>query len=170
MKKTLVMALLVLFWTVSVAGAAALKVGDKLPPFSLPNAEGKMYTADTPPFAGHLLLISYVVKKDEKFSAQLAAAKPKIASVGIINLKDISVPNFVLKKAIKKEEEKTKTPILLDDKYTLVNAWGLNKKAYNLILVDKSRIVRYIYRAPASEIPAAETTKLISVIKAYENK
>ncbi len=170
MKKTLVMALLVLFWTVSVAGAAALKVGDKLPPFSLPNAEGKMYTADTPPFAGKLLLITYVVKKDEKFAAQLEAAKPNCAVLGVINLKDISVPNFVLKKAIKKEEEKIKTPILLDENYTLVNAWGLNKKAYNILVVDKSRTIRYIYRSSSAEVAPAEGSKAIAVLKEYENK
>ena len=174
MKKAL-MVLLVLLFTVSLAAAAQLKVGDKVAPFSLKDAEGKVYSLDTPPYVGKVIAVYYTVKKDEKFSAQLEAAKldrKTHEGMAILNMKDISVPNFILKKAIKAEQEKIKAPILLDDNYTLVDAWGLTKKSYCIVVIDKNKICRFIYRSKegVTEIPPVEGNKLIAVIKEYQAK
>ena len=129
MKKTVFAVLLVLLWTVSIASAAALKVGDKVGPISLKDATGKAYTLDSPPYAGKVIAVYYTIKKDEAFSAQLEKAnldRKTYEPMAIVNIKDISLPNFILKKAIKTEQEKIKSPILLDENYILVNAWGVN--------------------------------------------
>jgi predicted transcriptional regulator len=173
MKKTVFAVLLVLLWLVSVASAAELKVGDKVGPMSLKDAEGKVYTLDSAPYAGKVIAVYYTIKKDEAFSAQLEKAnidRKTYEPMAIVNIKDISIPNFVLKKAIKTEQEKIKSPILLDDNYTLVNAWGLNKKAYNVVLIDKTKVCRYIYRSKDVQVPAVEGAKLIALIKEYQAK
>jgi hypothetical protein len=51
-----------------------------------------------------------------------------------------------------------------------VNAWGLNKKAYNVVLIDKTKVCRYIYRSKDVQVPAVEGAKLIALIKEYQAK
>ena len=65
MKKAVFMVLLALVWTVSVAGAAELKVGDKAPDFKLKDSTGKEYSLEDPRFKGKVLYIAYV-DPDEK--------------------------------------------------------------------------------------------------------
>lgn len=173
MKKTVFAVLLVLLWTASMASAATLKVGETAAPVSVKSTSGKIFSLDTDPYKGKVVLVTYTVGENKAYEQQLYAAKLDTnlhESAGIINLKDISLPNFVLKKAIAKKEKETGKPIFIDDAYSVLNAWGLSKKALNVIVFDKNKVCRYIYRGTDVNIPAAEVGKLIAVMKEYMAK
>ncbi len=175
MKKTIMAVLLVLLWTVS-ATAAELKVGDKAADFSLKDSVGKTFSLQSPEFKGKVVSIFYagVSEGDDNNAAQDALKNDKgldrktgYAGFGIANLKSSIVPNFVIKSAIKKKKDKTGAVILLDPDYTMINIWGLKNKASNVVVLDKDRICRYLYKG---KMPQAEVAKLLSVIKEYQVK
>ena len=177
MKKVLLVLLVGLLST-TVAMAAGLQVGVKCPEFSLKDSAGNTYSLETPPYAGKVVAIFYTDKassdKNPQVEQRLKAAKfdPKTyKSMVILNLKDTPLPNFILKKIIMKRQEELKSPILVDENHILVNAWGLNEKAYNVVLVDKGRVVRYIFRgAERAVMPPVEVDKLIALIREYHAK
>ena len=176
MKKTILAVLLVLLWTASAAMAAELKVGDKAADFSLKDSVGKTFSLQSPEFKGKVVSIFYagVSEGDDNNAAQDALHNDKgldrktgYAGFGIANLKSSIVPNFVIKSAIKKKKDKTGAVILLDPDYTMINIWGLKNKASNVVVLDKDRICRYLYKG---KMPQAEVAKLLSVIKEYQVK
>ena len=172
MKKVL-MVLLVLLCTVSWAAAAELKVGDKVAPFSLKNFEDKEFSLASPIFAGKVVLIYYTVGESKEVRDPIAAAKldPKAyIDLAILNMKDVSYPRFAVKGAVLKSDKATGKPTLVDDKYVLLNAWGLSHKAVNIVVVDKNGVCRYIFRGKDLTVPPAEIGKFIAVIKEYEAK
>jgi predicted transcriptional regulator len=78
------------------------------------------------------------------------------------------VPNFVLNKIIAgKQKEAPDAIFLLDPDYALLNSWGLTNKVSNVIVLDKQRICRYIYKG---KLPKAEIDKLLNVIREYQAK
>jgi predicted transcriptional regulator len=77
------------------------------------------------------------------------------------------LPNFIIKSVIKNKQEKTGAIILLDDKYTMLHLWGLKNNSSDLVVLDKDRICRYIYRG---KLPAEEVTKAVNIIKEYQVK
>ncbi len=176
MKKTGLAVVLVLLWTVSAAMAAELKVGDKAADFSLKDPAGKAYTLQSPEFKGKVISIFYAGtgEADDNNPAQDALHNDKgldrktgYVGIGVANLKSSLVPNFVIKSVIKRKQEKTGATILLDPDYTLINLWGLKNKASNVVVLDKDRICRYLYKG---KMPQAEIAKLLSVIKEYQVK
>jgi len=176
MKKTILAVLLVLLWTASAATAAELKVGDKAADFSLNDSKGKPFTLQAPEFKGKVISIFYAGtgEADDNNPAQDALHNDKgldrktgYVGIGVANLKSSLVPNFVIKSVIKKKQDKTGATILLDPDYTLINIWGLKNKASNVVVLDKDRICRYLYKG---KMPQAEVAKLLSVIKEYQVK
>ncbi|MEN6489280.1 MAG: YtfJ family protein [Smithella sp.] len=75
------------------------------------------------------------------------------------------MPNFIIKSVFKDKQEKTGSIILLDDKYAILNLWGLKNHSSDLVILDKSRICRYIYKG---KLPPEEITKAINIIKEYQ--
>jgi predicted transcriptional regulator len=59
------------------------------------------------------------------------------------------------------------TGILLDYYYTILNLWGLKNDSSDVVVLDKDRICRYIYKG---NLPAEEVAKLLKVIKEYQAK
>jgi predicted transcriptional regulator len=84
--------------------------------------------------------------------------------LGIANQKDSPVPNFIIKQVAKSKQKKTGAIILLDPDFTIGNLWGAPHKIATSILVDKQRVVRYIYsgKTPTENIP-----KIVDLIKKY---
>jgi predicted transcriptional regulator len=56
---------------------------------------------------------------------------------------------------------------LLDDKYTILNLWGLKNHSSDLVVLDKDRICRYIYNG---KLPKEEVIKAVNIIKEYQVK
>ncbi len=176
MKKTVFWVLLALMWTVSVSLAAELKVGDKAAGFKLQDSTGKEYSLDSPDFKGRVMSIFYVDPDEKDMNSHVEDAllkdpgldrKVTYKGLGITNLKASVLPNFIIKGVIKSKQEKTGAVILLDYDYTILNLWGLKNDSSNLVILDKERICRYIYK---EKLPPEEVAKAIAIIKEYQVK
>ncbi|OHE20436.1 MAG: hypothetical protein A2X95_04245 [Syntrophobacterales bacterium GWF2_56_9] len=176
MKKTVPFVLLGLLWTVSAAMAVELKVGDKVPDFKLKDSTGKQYSLASPEFEGRVMSIFYVDPDEKDMNVHVEDAllkdtgldrKTRYKGLGITNMKATALPNFLIKGIVKSKREKTGAIILLDDDYTILNLWGLQNDSSNIVIVDKERICRYIYKG---KLPPEEVAKVIEIIKEYQVK
>ena len=179
MKKLLVAVLLVLSLGVFTAYAAPLKVGDKLADFKLNDAlNDKPYSLSSPEFAGKVIYMVYASSSSSDDNDHVTAAikankdveklksEKKYTGLGIGNQKDSPVPNFVIKQISKRKQKSSGPIILLDPDFTIGKVLGVaapHKGAVS-VLIDKNRVVRYIYdgKTPAENIP-----KIIELIKKY---
>jgi predicted transcriptional regulator len=175
MKKAFWVMLLAVLFTTSLAMAADLKVGDKVSDFKLKDAgAGKEYSLNSPEYAGKVVYVMYAstssaddndhVTDALKANTDVARLKSenKYEILGIGNLKDSPVPNFIINAVAKRKQKKTGAIMLLDNDFTIGNTWNLPHKVATTILLDKDRIVRYICtgKTPDENIP-----KLINLIK-----
>lgn len=178
MKKTFLAVLLILLWTVSSVVAADLKVGDSAAGFKLKDPKGVEYSLDSPRYQGKVVVIFYAdpgskdLNNDLQNTLKAARESGKIdktyyEGLGVVNVKDSILPNFVLRSIIKSKQEETKAVILIDPDYTVLNLWSLTKKTSNIIMLDKQRICRYLYKG---KVPAADIAKVIALIQEYQAK
>ena len=175
MKRIVVCIFLAWMWTISYA-SAELNVGDKASNFILKDSLGKEYTLSSPEFQGRVVYINYVdfgSKDMNKHVDDTLKKDPGIdreknyVGMGIANMKASIVPDFIIARAIKSKQEETGATILLDDNYIILNRWGLENKVSNVIVLDKKRICRYIFKG---KLPDEEVEKLINIVKEYQVK
>jgi predicted transcriptional regulator len=170
--------LLVLLWTVSTVAAAELKVGDSATGFNLKDPLGKEYSLDSPLYKGKVVVIFYADPGSKDLNNDLQNAlksareggkidRKNYEGLGVVNLKDSMVPNWMLKSIIKSKQEETKAVILMDPDYTVLNLWGLTKKTSNIILLDKKRICRYLNKG---KVPPADVSKVVGLVQEYQVK
>ena len=57
--------------------------------------------------------------------------------------------------------------MLLDYDWTVMNLWGMAKDSSTVVILDKERICRYIYKG---RIPGEDIPKIIQIIKDYQSK
>ena len=177
MKKVIAVVCLVLLMGAVTSYAAGLKVGDKIGDFKLSAAaDDKEYTLSSPEFAGRVVYIVYASSSsaddNDHVSDAIKANKDvdrlknenKYVGLGIGNQKDSPIPNFMIKAIASSKQKKTGAIILLDPEFTFGNVTGAPHKIATSILVDKNRIIRYIYegKTPMGNIP-----KIIDLIKKY---
>ena len=178
MKKILFMIFLFVFGVVLPTAAADLKVGDKASGFTLKDPAGTEYSLESPLYKDKVVVVFYAdpgskdVNNDLQNALKSARAagridKTKYEGLGIVNLKDSMVPNWLLKSIIKSKQEETKAVILTDPTYGVLNSWGLMKKTSNIIMLDKQRVCRYLCKG---KVPQADIEKLISLIQEYQVK
>jgi len=178
MKKTFLAVLMILFWTVSSVVAADLKVGDSAAGFNLKDPKGVEYALDSPQYKGKVVVIFYADPGSKDLNNDIQNAlkaareagqidKQNYEGLGVVNVKDSIVPNFVLRSIIKSKQEETKAVILIDPDYAVLNLWGLTKKTSNIIMLDKQRVCRYLYKG---KVPAADIAKVIALIQEYQVK
>lgn len=176
MKKAIAAVVFVLLWCAIAVSAAELKVGDKAPNFSLKDSQGKLYDLDSDALKEKVLSIFYVDPDEKDLNKHVEDALLKdqgldrnktYKGLGITNLKATKMPNFIVKSIIIDKQEKTGAIILLDYDYTILNLWGLKNHSSNLIILDKDRICRYIFRG---KIPQEEVVNAINIIKEYQVK
>ncbi len=88
----------------------------------------------------------------------------KYVGLGIANAKDTFGPNSIIKFIAGKKQKSSGAVILLDPDFTFGNLVGAPHTIATSILVDKNRIVRYVYsgKTPTENIP-----KIIDLIKKY---
>lgn len=175
MKKIICLTLFVMMWSVSFA-AAELKVGDRAPDFVLTDSLGKEYTLNSPELKGRVVYFNYADIGSKDLNKHVDDAlkkdpgldrKKSYVGLGIANMKASIVPNFVIARAIKSKQEETGAVILLDPNYTILNLWGLKNHTSNVVVLDKNRICRYIYKG---KLPPEEYENLIKTIKEYQVK
>lgn len=175
MKRIIVCVFLAWMWSVSYAGAE-LKVGDRAANFILKDSLGKEYTLNSPEFRGRVVYINYadIGSKDmNKHVDETLKKDPSIdrkksyVGFGIANMKASIVPDFIIARVIKSKQQETGATILLDDNYIILYSWGLKNKVSNVVVLDKGRVCRYIYKG---KLPPEEVAKLISIVKEYQVK
>ncbi len=176
MKKTILAVFFVLWWCAIPVWASELKVGEKAPDFSLKDSQGKVYTLESSEFKGKVLSILYTPSDKKELNNHFEDILHKdpgldrsknYIDIRIANLKASKLPNFIIKSVIKNKQEKTGEIILLDDKYNIINLWGLKNHSSDFIVLDKNRVCRYIYKG---KLTPEEINKAISIIKEYQVK
>jgi predicted transcriptional regulator len=175
MKRIILFVFLALLWNVSSA-STDLKVGDRAVDFILKDSLGKEFTLNSPEFNGRVVYINYsdISSKDmnkhvdDSLKGDTAIdRKSNYVGFGIANMKASIVPDFIIARAIKSKQRETGATILLDDNYTILNLWGLKNHTSNVVVLDKGRICRYIYKG---KLPPEEVVRLIKIIKEYQVK
>ena len=177
MKKIIVAVFFILLCGAFMSYAAELKVGDKVGDFKLKAAlDGKEYNLSSPEFAGRAVYIVYASTSSADDNDHVTNAinadqdvmrlksANKYVGLGIGNQKDSFVPNFIIKQVAKRKQKSSGAIILLDPDFAFGNLVGAPHKIATSILVDKERVVRYIYlgKTPAENIP-----QIIELIKKY---
>jgi len=174
MKKT-VLTLLILATFAFIANAqngnGKLKVGDPIPKWVLPSASKVDHSMDT--WKGKVLQINYVdpdisdINDPFNDKVNLAADEEKrinrdyFKGFGVIDSKSTKKPNGIIRMIARKKEKKYGTTILFDYDATIRSQWGLEKDSYTVVIVDKKRICRAIYKG---EIPEAKHEEIIQFI------
>lgn len=156
---------------VNAQGGANLEVGMKAPEWKFPDSDKKEFTMDS--WAGKVLQINYVDPDESDLNDPFNDAVDKAADVdkrinkdffkgmGIVDTKSTWKPNGLIRMIAGKKAKKYDTTILFDYDGTLQNTWGLPKDSYSVIIVDKNRVVRALYKG---KIPETENEKIIQLI------
>jgi len=149
--------------------AQAATVGQDLDNVQIRDADDK--PAWIPDFGKKLLSVFYNDADEADMNDPLADAlkarhldESRYWGVGIGNLKDSKLPNFVIRKIIKGKIAKYKTTILTDPDLTLARSWDLGdcNNTSVFILIGKDRRVKYYKKGP---IRGAEIDTIVKVIE-----
>ena len=109
--------------------------------------------ASIPDFGTHVISLFYADTSVSDIADPLSDAikakkynKDMYRGVGVANMKDSAVPNFVIRKIIQGKIEKYKSTILTDVDLTLPRAWGLGtcKGKSVFILIGKDKKIKYL--------------------------
>jgi predicted transcriptional regulator len=165
---TLLLSLLVLF---VARGQGKLEVGMRAPEWKFTDAEKKEFTMNS--WAGKVLQINYVDPDESDLNDPFNDAVDKATDVdkrinkeffkgfGIVDCKSTWKPNGLIRMIAGKKAKKYDTTILFDYDATLQKLWGLPPDSYSVIILDKKRVCRAIYRGA---IPPSENEKIIQLI------
>ncbi|MGA2781553.1 MAG: hypothetical protein ABSF13_06475 [Smithella sp.] len=177
MKKVIAVVFLVLLLGTFTSYAAGLKVGDKIGDFKLSAAlDDKEYTLSSPEYAGRVVYIVYASSSSADDNDHVTEAikadkdidrlkkENKYVGLGIGNEKDSGVPNFMIKIIAKRKQKSSGAIVMLDPDFIYGNLVGAPHTIATSILVDKNRIVRYVY---SGKTPMGNIPPLIDLIKKY---
>ena len=142
-----------------------LKVGDKATDWKFADADKVEHSMET--WAGKVLQINYVDPDESDLNDPFNDAIDKAVDVdkiipkeyfkgfGIVDCKSTWKPNGLIRWIAGKKAKKYDTTILFDYDAVLQNQWGLPSDSYTVIIVDKNRVVRALYKGKIldSEIP-----------------
>jgi predicted transcriptional regulator len=173
MKKMIFTLLFASLAMISAFGQAVttLEVGMKAPEWTFTDSEKKPFTMDS--WAGKVLQINYVDPDESDLNDPFNDAINKAADIdkiidknyfkgfGIVDCKSTWKPNGLIRMIAGKKARKYDTTILFDYDGTLQRDWGLPKDSYSVVIVDKNRIVRALYKG---KIPESENQKMVQFI------
>ncbi|MGA1976644.1 MAG: YtfJ family protein [Bacteroidales bacterium] len=161
------------FLAISLHGQTGVKleVGMKAPDWTLTDAGKKPFTMDF--WKGKVLEINYVDPDysdlNDPFNDAINKAvdtdkrisKNDFQGFGIVDCKSTWKPNALIRLIAGNKAKKYDTTILFDYDATLQKLWGLPSKSYSVIVLDRNRIVRALYKG---KIPDSENEKVIQLI------
>jgi predicted transcriptional regulator len=154
-----------------VAQTVNLEVGMKAPGWVFTDAGRKEFTMDSWP--GKVLQINYVDPDESDLNDPFNDAVNKAADVdkiinrdyfkgfGIVDCKSTWKPNGLIRMIAGNKAKKYDTTILFDYKGVLQQSWGMPKDNYTVVILDKNRVCRAIYKG---KIPESENQKIIQMI------
>ncbi|HPC99109.1 MAG TPA: YtfJ family protein [Bacteroidales bacterium] len=172
MKRNLIAVLIILLTGASLMSQGVkLEVGMKAPDWVFTDADKKEFTMDS--WAGKVLQVNYVDPDEqdlnEPFNEAINKAVDKDKRIsrdhfkgfGIVDCKSTWKPNSLIRMIAGNKAKKYDTTILFDYDGKLQNLWGLPKDSYSVIILDKNRVCRAIYKG---KIPDSEIEKTIQLI------
>lgn len=176
MKQLICILLTVFAFTTGIASAGELVPGQAASAWSLPDADGQMFTMDS--WAGKVLMINYVdpdeADLNEHFTEALTAAQKDgllrsetYKGIGIADCAATWKPNVLIRAIAGRKAKKYNTVILFDTDATLRNAWGLTADTSNIIVLDKNRVCRAVVHG---RVPDDRVEELLTLIAALQNK
>ena len=148
-----------------------LEVGMKAPEWMFTDADKKEFTMNSWP--GKVLQINYVDPDESDLNDSFNDAVKKATDVdktlskdffkgfGIVDCKSTWKPNSLIRMIAGKKAKKYDTTILFDYNATLQNNWDLPKDSYSVVILDKNRVCRVLYKG---HIPESENEKIIQQI------
>ena len=154
-----------------LAQTGKLEVGTKAPEWMFTDADKQEFTMNSWP--GKVLQINYVDPDESDLNDTFNDAIDKAADVdkrinkdffkgfGIVDCKSTWKPNGLIRMIAGKKAKKYDTTILFDYKGILHESWGMPKDSYTVVIVDKNRICRALYKG---KIPESENEKIIQLI------
>jgi predicted transcriptional regulator len=145
-----------------------LAVGMKAPDWMFTDSEKKEFTMNS--WAGKVLQINYVdpdesdlndafndaVKRATDTTKTLS--KDLFKGFGIVDCKSTWKPNSLIRMIAGNKAKKYNTTILFDYKATLQDLWGLPEDNYTVVILDKNRICRAIFKG---HIPESDNDKIV---------
>lgn len=173
MKKMIFSLLFTSLTMISIIGQSGVKleVGMKAPDWTFTDASKKVFTMNS--WAGRVLQINYVDPDEKDLNEAYSDAVDKAVKVdkridsvrfkgiGITDCKSTWLPNAAIRAIAAGKAKKFKTTILFDYDTSLQKLWGLPKDNYTVVILDKNRICRAIYKG---KIPESENEKFIQLI------
>lgn len=172
MKKIIPFLVIALAVAVNIKGQnVKLEVGMKAPDFVFTDADRKEFSLESWP--GKVLQVNYVDPDEqdlnEPFNESIDKAvdidkrinKEYFKGFGIVDCKSTWKPNSLIRIIAGNKAKKYDTTILFDYDARLQNLWGLPRDSYSVVILDKNRVCRAIYKG---KIPDNEIEKVIQLI------
>jgi predicted transcriptional regulator len=173
MKKLIFSLLFTSVTAISIYGQTGtkLEVGMKAPEWMFTDAEKKEFTMNS--WAGKVLQVNYVDPDEQDLNEPFNDAVKKAADVdkridrelfkgfGIVDCKSTWKPNGLIRTIAGNKAKKFNTVILFDYSATLQNLWGLPKDNYTVVILDKNRVCRALFKG---KMPDDEIEKTIQLI------
>ena len=173
MKKLIFLLLFGSLTSISIWGQTKtnLAVGMKAPEWKFLDANSKEFTMNS--WAGKVLQLNYVDPDESDLNDAFNDAVKKATDVdktlskdlfkgfGIVDCKSTWKPNGLIRMIAGNKAKKYNTTILFDYKATLQTEWGLPKDNYTVVILDKNRVCRAIYKG---HIPEADNQKIVDQI------
>ena len=163
--------LLYLYLVTFLFSQSSLEVGMPAPVWEFPDADGNMFTMDN--WSGKIMGVSYVdpdeSEMNEEFSDRVKKAidvdsliaRDSFKGIGIADCASSWKPDFLIRAIGGRKAKKYETTVLFDFDAILRKSWDLNEDSYNIVILDKSRIVRGLYKEKMSESEMDEALQLI---------
>jgi predicted transcriptional regulator len=173
MKKLIFSLLFTSLTVISIYGQTGtkLEIGMKAPEWMFKDADKKEFTMNSWP--GKVLQINYVDPDEQDLNEPFNEAVKKALDVekrinrelfkgfGIVDCKSTWKPNGLIRMIAGNKAKKFETTILFDYEATLQNLWGLPKDNYTVVILDKNRVCRGLFKG---KIPDSDIEKIIEQI------
>jgi hypothetical protein len=173
MKKTIITLALSFFALPAIFGQekVILAVGVKAPEWMFTDADKKEFTMNT--WTGKVLQINYVDPDESDLNDPFNDAVKKATDVdktlskelfkgfGIVDCKSTWKPNGLIRMIAGNKAKKYDTTILFDYDAALQKNWGLPEDNYTVVILDRNRVCRALYKG---HIPESENAKIVQQI------
>ena len=173
MKKTFITLIFSLFALSAIFGQEKvnLAVGVKAPDWMFTDADKKEFTMNS--WEGKVMQINYVDPDESDLNdafndavkkatdVDMTLPKELFKGIGIVDCKSTWKPNGLIRMIAGNKAKKYNTTILFDYNATLQKNWGLPEDNYTIVILDKNRICRALYKG---HIPEADNARIVQEI------
>lgn len=135
------------------------------------DADGTKFTMSS--WDGKILQVNYVDPDESEMNEHVNDAikfaldidktidRPTFKGIGIADCASSWKPDFAIRMIGGSKAKKYDTTVLFDYDAKLRKAWGLREDSYNIIILDKDRICRALYKDRVSESEIDDIIQLI---------